>query len=59
MKFLLTNGSEVKFYDEPTEELIQETKAKVISDQAYKLYALVDVTETLVEVLVEGIESIK
>ena len=55
MKFLLTNGSEVKFYDEPTDELIQETKAKVTSDQAYKLYALVDVTETLVE----GIESIK
>ena len=57
MKFLLTNGSEVKFYDEPSDELIQETKAKVTSDQAYKLYVLVDVTETLV--LVEGTESIK
>ena len=55
MKFLLTNGSEVKFYDEPSDELIQETKVKVASNQAYKLYALVDVTETLVE----GIESIK
>lgn len=55
MKFLLTNGSEFKFYDEPTDELIQETEAKVTSDQAYKLYVLVDVTETLVE----GIESIK
>ena len=55
MKLLLTNGSEVKFYDEPTDELIQETRAKVTSDQAYKLYVLVDVTGTLVE----GIESIK
>lgn len=55
MKFLLTNGSEVKFYDEPSDELIQETEAKVTSDQAYKLYVLVDVTETLVE----GIKSIK
>lgn len=55
MKFLLTNGSEVKFYDEPSDVLKQETKAKVTSDQAYKLYVLVDVTETLVE----GIKSIK
>lgn len=55
MKFLLTNGSEVKFYNEPSDELIQETKAKVTSDRAYKLYVLVDVTETLVE----EIESIK
>lgn len=55
MKFLLTNGSEVKFYDEPSDELIQETIAKLTSDQAYKIYVLVDVTETLVE----RIESIK
>lgn len=55
MKLLLTNGSEVEFYDEPSDELIQEIKAKLTSNQAYKLYVLVDVTETLVE----GIESIK
>lgn len=55
MKFLLTNGTSVQFYDEPSDKLIQETKDKVTSDQSYKLYVLVDVTETLVE----GIESIK
>ena len=55
MKLLLTNGTSIKFYNEPSDELIQETKDKVASDQSYKLYVLVDVTKTVVE----GIESIK
>lgn len=46
MKFLLTNGSEVKFFDKASVELVSETVLKISSDKSYKLYALVDLTDT-------------
>lgn len=46
MKFLLTNGSEVKFFDKASVELVSETVLKISSDKSYKLYTLVDITDT-------------
>lgn len=45
MHYLLTNGSEVKFFNEPSQIIIEEARVKVTSDPAYKLYMLVDISD--------------
>nr|QTZ82727.1 MAG: hypothetical protein [Enquatrovirus sp.] len=46
MKFLLTNGSEVKFFEKASIELVPEAVLKILSNKSYKLYALIDITDT-------------
>lgn len=45
MEYLLTNGSEVQFYNEPSQALTEEARIKITSDKSYKLYILVDISD--------------